>query len=212
MVVYPGMRLPAGDNSAYALSFSIPMDTPGLIFLCRDSASAPQDTHFDRPLSTRFDEQDAFVIFDNVEVPKRNVFIDGDVDVYNNVMRISWWPNIMQQTTIRALTKLEFAFALGNRMAAALGDRSDATIDMLGEILCYIELTRSGVRLAELNARDYGDGVFFLDDTPLHPLRATLTEWIPRACEILTQVRTAIMGLGDADLRKKLNQLYGEAC
>lgn len=33
-----------------------------------------------------------------------------------------------------------------------------------------------------------------------------------RACEILTQVRAAIMGLGDADLRKKLNQLYGEAC
>ena len=61
------------------------MDTPGLIFLCRDSASTPGADPFDRPLSTRFDEQDAFVIFDDVEVPRDRVFIDGDIDVYNSV-------------------------------------------------------------------------------------------------------------------------------
>ena len=188
MVVYPGFPLPPGDCAPYALSFAVPMDAPGLTFLCRDSAATPLDCHFDRPLSTRFDEQDAFVIFDHVAVPKENVFIDGDLRVYNSVMRVSWWPNIMQQTTIRALTKLEFAFALANRMAETLGDRSDATVDMLGEILCYVEITRSGLRLAEANARDYGDGVFFPDDTPLHPLRATLTQWIPRVCEILTLI------------------------
>jgi len=33
-----------------------------------------------------------------------------------------------------------------------------------------------------------------------------------RACEILTQVKSAIMGLGDADLRKKLGELYTQAC
>lgn len=33
-----------------------------------------------------------------------------------------------------------------------------------------------------------------------------------KSCETLTQVRAAIMGLGDADLRKKLNEIYGEAC
>jgi aromatic ring hydroxylase len=57
------------------------MDTPGLIFLCRDSASSPGADPFDRPLSSRFDEQDAFVIFDDVEVPRDRVFIDGNTDV-----------------------------------------------------------------------------------------------------------------------------------
>jgi tetratricopeptide (TPR) repeat protein len=33
-----------------------------------------------------------------------------------------------------------------------------------------------------------------------------------RSCDILTQVKTAIIGLGDKDLRQKLNQLFGEAC
>ena len=41
IAVYPGHPLPPDAPPEYALSFSIPMDTPGLIFLCRDSASTP---------------------------------------------------------------------------------------------------------------------------------------------------------------------------
>ena len=76
IAVYPGLPIPAGAD-AYALAFAIPVDTPGLIFLCRDSASAPGAHPFDRPLSSRFDEQDAFVIFDDVEIPRDRLFLDG---------------------------------------------------------------------------------------------------------------------------------------
>jgi aromatic ring hydroxylase len=102
IAVYPGVPIPP-DGERYALSFSIPVATPGLKFLCRDSASRGAN-RFDYPLSSRFDEQDAFVIFDDVEVPRRRVFIDGKVDVYNTVMWTGWYPNIMQQTMIRAQT------------------------------------------------------------------------------------------------------------
>lgn len=63
IAVYPAMPLPENAED-YALSFSMPMDIPGLRFLCRDSASSPGNA-FDRPLSSRFDEQDSFVIFDD---------------------------------------------------------------------------------------------------------------------------------------------------
>ncbi|MFN0089489.1 MAG: hypothetical protein ACKVWR_04340 [Acidimicrobiales bacterium] len=53
---------------------------------------------FDRPSFGRFDEQEA---------PKEQVLIDGDVKIYNSVMRASWWPSIMQQTTIRAVNRLD---------------------------------------------------------------------------------------------------------
>ena len=53
----------------HALAFSIPVDTRGLRFLCRDSVAASGNPN-DHPLSSRFDEQDAFVIFDDVEVPR----------------------------------------------------------------------------------------------------------------------------------------------
>ena len=40
---------------------------------------------------SRFDEQDAFVIFDDVEIPKSRVFIDSNMDVYNSVMGADAW-------------------------------------------------------------------------------------------------------------------------
>jgi len=40
IAVYPGLPIPA-EASTYALAFAIPVDTPGLIFLCRDSVAAP---------------------------------------------------------------------------------------------------------------------------------------------------------------------------
>ena len=64
------------------------MATPGLKVLCRDSVSSPGNL-FDHPLSCRFDEQDAFVIFDDVEVPRDRVFIDCN-------QRATWraiWPS-----------------------------------------------------------------------------------------------------------------------
>ncbi len=106
------------------------MATPGLKFLCRDSCSTSGNL-FDHPLSSRFDEQDAFVIFDNVEVPRDRVFIDANLEAYNSVMMTGWAPNIMQQTMIRAQTKLEFAWGLASRMVEVInaeraGDVRDA--------------------------------------------------------------------------------------
>jgi 4-hydroxyphenylacetate 3-monooxygenase len=189
IAVYPGHPLPADAPAPYALSFSIPMDTPGLIFLCRDSASTPGADPFDRPLSSRFDEQDAFVIYDDVEVPRERVFIDGNIDVYNSVMMpTAWWPNIMQQTTIRALTKLEFAYGLASRLAEAVNDTSPHTLEMLGELLGYVEVTRNSVLLAEEHAYDRGEGAWFPDGRPLHPMRALLAVWFPRVNEILLTI------------------------
>jgi aromatic ring hydroxylase len=66
--VYPSQPIPP-EATEYALAFAVPLDTPGLKFLCRDSASAPGADPFDKPLSSRFDEQDAFCTFDDVLVP-----------------------------------------------------------------------------------------------------------------------------------------------
>lgn len=184
LFVWPARPLLQDGSEPYALSFSIPMDTPGLIFLCRDSAASLSST-FNRPLSARFDEQDAFVIFDDVEISKDLVFVDGDRRIYNCALNTGFMPNMQQQTTIRALTKLQFAYGLATRMAEVLGDKSDGTYDLLGELLCYVELTRSALELSEEHAREYPCGVVFPDDRPLDMLRATMTQWMPRAIEII---------------------------
>jgi aromatic ring hydroxylase len=89
---------------------------------------------------------------------------------------------------LRALTKLEFAYGLATRMAEAVNDVSPHTLEMLGELSGYVEVTRSAVLLAEEHAYDRGEGVWFPDGRPLHPMRAILATWFPRVNDILITI------------------------
>jgi len=189
IAVYPALPLPPGAED-YALSFSIPVSSPGLKFLARDSASHQADP-FDKPLSTRFDEQDAFVIFDNVEIPKWRVFLDGRagcVDIYNRVGRTGLIDNMTTQTTIRALNKLEFSYGLAARMAETLGDYSPQTQEMLGELYSYAEVARSALLCSIEEAYDIGNGLWFPGGRALTPMRSLLATWFPRVNEIITLI------------------------
>ena len=185
--VYPGQPLPA-DAKEFALAFAIPLDTPGLKFLCRDSAAAPGADPFDKPLSSRFDEQDAFCIFDDVLVPWERVFIDGDVPIYNSMRETGYAISMTTQSTIRALTKLEFAYGLATRMAELIGDYSPATTEMLGELAAYARLTANAVELSLEQAAERSDGVWFGNGAALEPMRSILPMWMPRVAEIITLI------------------------
>ena len=183
LAVYPGRPLPE-DGAKFALSFCIPMATPGLKFICRDSCAGTLN-RFDHPLSSRFDEQDAFLIFDDVEIPRDRIFIDCNVKVYNQVMTRSWNPNVMQQTMVRAQTKLEFAWGLATAMTEAIGDTSPTAQQLLGELWSYSMLAQCAVRAAEDHPNEWGNGVWFPDGPPLMALRAMMPTWMPRANEII---------------------------
>ena len=186
LAVYPGGPMPDAAD-VHALSFSIPMTTPGLKFICRDSV-AVNSGKFDHPFSSRFDEQDAFVIFDNVEVPRERVFIDCNLNVYNSVMKTTWWPNIMQQTMIRAQTKLEFAWGSASSMAEAINAVQPQVQQQLGEIAMFAELARASIFAAEQGAHEYGNGMWACELRPLAGLRAALPTWFPRVNEIIRQI------------------------
>ncbi|MFQ5699684.1 MAG: 4-hydroxyphenylacetate 3-hydroxylase N-terminal domain-containing protein [Myxococcota bacterium] len=185
LTVYPGQPLPPGAER-YALAFSLPMATPGLRFLCRDSCSVAGSPD-DRPFSSRFDEQDAFVIFDDVEVPRERLFLDGSAHVYNRVMTRGWVANIMQQTCIRATVKLRFAYELATRMARAIGADDAPTARDLGELWSYYELTRAALAAAEAGAGPTGD-LWLCDDRPFRALRPTLPGWFVRVNQILRRI------------------------
>jgi aromatic ring hydroxylase len=196
LFVYPGQPLPRGTDPAYALAFAVPLATPGLVTICRDhygasgtSGTTSSGAAVDHPFSSRFDEQDAFVVFDDVEVPWERVFVAGDLDVYNRLMADGWAANVMQQTSLRAAVKLEFAHELCTRMAEALNSagRPD-TSGMLGEVWTYAALVRAAVRAAEADAREYGSGTWFCDDRPFRALRAAVPGWMARTNEVIKLV------------------------
>lgn len=213
MFVYPGQPIPR-EATRHALAFSVPMNTPGLKVLCRDSFSVDSN-RYDHPFSSRFDEQDAVVIFDNVEVPRERVFLDGDTEIYFKVMATGWTANIMQQTTIRAQVKLQFAYELASRMVELINAANPTTNELLGEIWSYSELTRAAVVAAEAGAYEWGNGTWFPDERPFRAIRPTLPRWFPRVNEIIKLIGAhnllATPTLGEMEhpaLRPLIEQYY----
>ena len=183
--VYPGSPLQEGDE-AYAIAFALPMSTPGLRFICRDSFAKPGSS-FDYPLSSRFDEMDAVVVFDDVVVPWDRVFLDGDLEGYDEVITDTGWRgHIMHQAFTRSYVKLVFAFGLGHVMAQTTGvARFDHVQEKLGQIWNMTELTRSALVTAEADSYLDDHGVWYPHDRPLMALRGEMPKWLPRTHELL---------------------------
>jgi 4-hydroxyphenylacetate 3-monooxygenase oxygenase component len=185
LLVYPGSDIRPQDGR-YALSFAIPIATPGLKFICRDSYSKRRDP-FDYPLSSRFDEMDCVVIFDDVEVPRRLVFLDGDTEGYSEVITDTGWRgHIMHQAFTRAWVKLSFAFGLGHMIANTTGvARFDHVQEKLGQMWNMTELARSAIVSAEAGSFEDEGGVWYPDDRPFLALRGEMPKWLPRCHELL---------------------------
>jgi aromatic ring hydroxylase len=185
LLVYPGSDIRPQDGR-YALGFAIPIATPGLRFICRESYAKARDA-FDYPLSSRFDEMDPVVIFDDVEIPKDRVFLDGDTVGYSEVITDTGWRgHIMHQAFTRAWVKLNFALGLGHMIAKTTGvARFDHIQEKLGQIWNMTELARSAIVAAEAGAKIDEGGVCTPDERPFVALRGEMPKWLPRANEYL---------------------------
>ncbi len=134
----------AGEEP-YALTFALPMSTPGLKFICRETYDGGR-SDFDRPLSSQYDEEDALAVFDDVLVPWERVFINGDIETFNSILART--PGYAQlQGTIRGMVKLRFLAGLALHLAEAIG-RSDLmhVQAQIGELVANAELVSGLVR------------------------------------------------------------------
>jgi 4-hydroxyphenylacetate 3-monooxygenase oxygenase component len=185
LLVYPGSDIRPQDGR-YALSFALPIATPGLKFICRDSYSKQRDVR-DYPLSARFDEMDCVVIFDDVEIPRERVFLDGDTVGYSEVITDTGWrSHIMHQAFTRAWVKLCFGLGLGHLIAQTTGvARFDHIQEKLGQIWAMSELARSAIVAAEAGAELDPGGVMTPDERPFVALRGEMPKWLPRVNELL---------------------------
>jgi 4-hydroxyphenylacetate 3-monooxygenase oxygenase component len=175
----------AGEEP-YALCFAVPVDTPGLKFVCREPYDAGR-SRFDRPLSSRFDEEDALAIFDNVLVPWERVFINGDIEA-SNAFLVHGPGYALLQATVRGIVKLRFLTGLACHVAEAIGRAAAPHVQaQLGELVAKVELGNGLVRAAAQDvtaARREG--------MSLRALAAALWVFIPetqwRAAEIIRQL------------------------
>ena len=144
---YP--RKPGEED--FALAFLLPLNAPGLSILARESfdrGSERGQGHFDRPLSSRFDEGDAILVFDRVFVPNDRLIVNGDIDAFNMMMKLSAGYTFVQACA-RSTMKLRFLTGLASAVARANGrDKTPRFQAAIGELAALVntgEAIRSGV-------------------------------------------------------------------
>ncbi|MEA2180417.1 MAG: paerucumarin biosynthesis protein PvcC [Solirubrobacteraceae bacterium] len=109
-------QLEKGKAEDYALVFIAPLDTPGQKLLSRRSYEATADSPFDHPLSSRFDENDAVIVFDNAFIPWENVLVYRDVEKATGFYAQSGFLNrYTLQAGTRLAVKLDFLTGLISR-------------------------------------------------------------------------------------------------
>ena len=107
------VSLEAGKAEDFALVFIAPMDTPGTKLLCRPSYEKNAHSPFDHPLSSRFDENDSVLIFDNALIPWENFLVYRDTQRANSFYAASGFFNRYNfQAGTRLAVKLDFMTGL----------------------------------------------------------------------------------------------------
>jgi 4-hydroxyphenylacetate 3-monooxygenase len=187
LLVFPSTVLKAEPAAEpYALSFAIPCNTKGLRFLCRDTYDLGK-SRFDNPLSSRFDEMDAVVVFDNLTVPWDRVFLCGDVARCNSLYAATGAVvHMMHQVVVKNVAKSEFLLGLAVRIA----ESSDAmplphVRERLAEMITTVETMRACLRAAEADASADKWTVFTPSRPPLDTARNLFPKLYPRMVEIL---------------------------
>ena len=79
----------------FAVTFIAAMGTPGVKLICRASYAMTAEvmgSPFDYPLSSRLDENDAIIVFDQALIPWENIFVYEDVEKSDHLAFRDWLP------------------------------------------------------------------------------------------------------------------------
>jgi 4-hydroxyphenylacetate 3-monooxygenase len=158
--------LNAGEE-AIAFSCALPIATAGLRLLSRKSYEAHAVSVYDNPLSSRFDENDAVLYFDDVKVPWDRVFVHRDTDMCRAQFHDTP-AHIFQnyQAQIRLSVKLRFLVGLAHKITETIGTTNMPQVrEQLGTLAAHAGMV-DGL-LSGMEASGSQRGAFFLPNRHL---------------------------------------------
>ena len=183
--VFPSTLLKASEeNVPFAFAFTLPIDTPGLRMICRDTYDSGKST-FDAPLASRFEEMDAVVVFDNVLIPWERVFMYGDPLLCNRAFaETNAVVHMMHQVACGKLAKAEFVVGLLCAMARASGKDRDMNVKgQIAQAMWIAETVRALLFSAEQQPEQDKWGLYIPQRRPLDTSRNLFPRLYPKLIE-----------------------------
>jgi 4-hydroxyphenylacetate 3-monooxygenase len=180
--------LQPGDEN-YANCLAVPVAAEGVKLYPRRPFARAGNNAFDYPLSSRFDESDAYVVFDNVFVPWERVFIYRNVEL----SRDQWFKTPSHaygnhQAQVRYVTKLRFMAGLAQRMNEMTGNIAAPPVQIMMGELAAIATVYDAMLLAHENAAPLRDGVAWPSIVILYSAMALQSELNGRMLEIIREL------------------------
>ncbi len=190
IMVFPSTLLRGGQEDApYAFAFAIPTAARGLRFICRESFDYDRSPA-DHPLGSRFEEMDAVVIFDDVQVRWDRVFLLRDVERCNRAFaETRAVVHMAHQVVTKNVAKTEFVLGVICLIVDAIAiEQFQHVQEKVAEVIQYLEAMRAFLRASEADAAIDRWGVMTPAWPPLDAARNMYTRMYPRMMEIIHQL------------------------
>lgn len=207
ILVYP-VPLPhlSAEENPFAFVFAVPNNVPGLKFVCRENW-ATDGSHYDYPLSSRFDEMDTLAIFDRVLVPEERIFLLGDHFMVNAWFEQSrFHTHVSHQILARIVAKTEFAFGTLEQMVDTFGLAGYShVVEKAAEAIAIAEALKAMLLAAEAGAVRDRFGLLAPNPDILYSANFLYPRLYPRIVEILQLIGAGslIMIPGEKDFESE---------
>ncbi|MEI7024190.1 4-hydroxyphenylacetate 3-monooxygenase, oxygenase component [Paenibacillus sp. y28] len=174
------------EDSEYTFAFAVPSNLAGVRFVCRESFVGGESA-YNYPLSSRFEEMDTLVIFEDALVPWDRVFLLGDERLaFRLVEESRFHTHASVQIMCKNIAKTEFLLGTLELMIEAAGlDSHDHVIEKVTEIIVTLETLKALQLAAEKGAAADRWGSMLPDRKPLLAANAYFPRIYPRMIEII---------------------------
>ncbi len=182
---------------------SVKPGTPGVRFFCREPLDRGLGER-DAPLSARFDEPDAWALFDEAFIPRERVFLTGETDparlgaLFGKTLNWAWYHNL-----IRVAVKAELLAGV----CTLLAEHNDAwkfpqVQEHVAEVIEYAQVLKAFVFASEARCVRAESGLVAPNPEVLNVAKVYGVKNYPRALEIIRELagQGIIMAPLSADL------------
>ncbi|MEK4484247.1 4-hydroxyphenylacetate 3-monooxygenase, oxygenase component [Psychrobacillus sp. FSL H8-0484] len=173
-------------EKGHGFLFSIPSNSKGLRFICRESFVGGDST-FNYPLSSRYEEMDSLVVFDNVLVPWDRVFFYDNIPVSTSFMiSSSFLPFTLHQVASRQIVKIEFILGIVQSIIETIQiEEYQHVQEKASEIIVALETMKALVIKSEVEAKINQWGFMQPDRHTLQVAMNVFPRVYPRFAEII---------------------------
>ena len=184
VLVFSAPRVFFDPSEAFA--FSIPSNTEGLKFFCRESFVGGESS-FNYPLSSRYEEMDSIVVFDNVLVPWNRVFYYDNVEAATDFLAdSSFYQFAYHQVVTRQIVKTEFMLGVAKLLVDTINVGEYQHIhEKLSEIIIGLETMKALLEKAENDAEVDQWGTMAPSLIPLQVASNIFPKIYPRFSEMI---------------------------